>query len=101
MIERMLVGGLMLMAMGCTPVPPPEEGEQIPVRGAGRCDAAPVQQLVGRQSTTEIGTEARSRSGAASIRWIRPGDVVTMDYREDRLNIHLDARGRVARLVCG
>jgi len=101
MIVRTLVGGMMLMAMGCTPVPPPGEDEEIPVRGAGRCDAGRVQQMVGRDATTALGTDARSRSGAASIRWIRPGDVVTMDYREDRLNIHLDARGRVARLVCG
>jgi translation initiation factor IF-1 len=57
--------------------------------------------MVGRQSSTEMGTEARNRSGAARMRWIRPGDVVTMDYREDRLNIHLDERGRIVRLVCG
>ena len=40
-------------------------------------------------------------TGARTIRWIRPGDVVTMDYREDRLTIHLDGRGRVERLTCG
>ena len=102
MAARLLAGGLMLMAMGCTPLPPAGDGgEEIPVAGGGRCDASRVQNLVGRQATTELGTEARDRSGASRIRWIRPGDVVTMDYREDRLNIHLDAQGRIARIVCG
>jgi hypothetical protein len=100
MIARLLAGGLMLMAMGCTPVPPADEGEP-PVMGGGSCDAGRVQELVGREATTELGTLARDRSGARQLRWQRPGDMVTMEFREDRLNIHLDARGRVARIVCG
>jgi len=34
-------------------------------------------------------------------RIIRPGDLVTQDYRPQRLNIHLDATGAVTRLSCG
>jgi len=90
----------MLMTMGCTAIPA-DEAEEIPVAGGGNCNAALVQNLLGREATTALGTDARDRSGARQIRWIRPGDAVTMDYREDRLNIHLDARGRVERLVCG
>ncbi len=100
MIGRTLTGGLMLMAMGCTTVPP-SEGEEPPVMGGGSCNAQRVQDLVGRPATTELGTTARDRSGAARVRWIRPDDAVTMDFREDRLNIHLDARGRVVRFACG
>lgn len=100
MIGRALAGGLMVMTMGCTAVPPSDEGEP-PVRGGGSCNAGRVQDLVGRQATSELGTLARDRSGARQLRWLRPGDVVTMEFREDRLNVHLDGRGRVTRLVCG
>ena len=40
-------------------------------------------------------------SGARTVRVIRPGDAVTMDYRQDRLNIELDADGKIVRFNCG
>ena len=91
----------MAVAMACTTVPPDEEN--VPEKGASGhvCNAARVQDLVGRPAGTELGADALRRSGARTLRWLRPGDVVTMEYRADRLNIHLDAQNRVSRLVCG
>lgn len=99
-----VAGGLLLMTMACTPLPPAEPAEeQVPVHGETGyvCNAAPAQPLVGRQATGEVGAEALRLSGARTIRWMPPGAVVTMDYREDRLNIELDAGNRIARLRCG
>jgi len=92
----------LLPLMGCAAVPPDVEPEP-PVEGAAarKCDAGPAQGLVGQAATTELGAEALRLTGAQRLRWIRPGDAVTMDYREDRLNVHLDAQGRVQRLSCG
>jgi len=93
----------MLALTGCTTpadvVPEPAP----PVHGAAvrRCEAGPAQGLVGQRATTELGAEALRLTGARALRWIRPGDAVTMDYREDRLNIHLDGQGRVRSLDCG
>ena len=94
----------MMITIGCAPVPPaPEGAETYPVKGStGRlCNAAQAQPLVGRASSTELGAEALRLSGAGTLRWIGPGDMVTMDYREDRLNIELDANGRVKAVRCG
>lgn len=98
---RMLMAGAMAMAGCATTVP--EEPENVPVRGeTGRkCSAGPAQGLVGKAATREVGTEARRLSGAATMRWIGEGDMVTMDYREDRLNLHLDAKNRVVKITCG
>ena len=74
---------------------------EVPVKGEGSCDAGKAQSLVGRDRSESLGAEAMRLSGAETIRWIRPGDMVTMDYREDRLNLHLDARGRVTKVRCG
>jgi hypothetical protein len=68
---------------------------------AGRCSADGLADLVGREGTSALGAEALRRSGARTIRWIRPGDAVTMDFREDRLNLNLDAAGRLERANCG
>ncbi len=104
MIGRFLGGGLMMITIGCAPVPPTPEGtETFPVQGGtGRmCNAAKAQPLVGRARSAKLGAEALRLSGAGTLRWLRPGDIVTMEYREDRLNIELDAKGRVKAVRCG
>ena len=98
---KSVFGGLFLMTMACAPAPPPEP-EQFPEVGTGRrCNAGPAQSLIGRQASSAVGAEALRLSGAGIMRWLRPGDIVTMEYREDRLNIELDANNRVTRLRCG
>ncbi|MDO8839175.1 MAG: I78 family peptidase inhibitor [Parvibaculum sp.] len=42
-----------------------------------------------------------TRGAIATIRVIRPGDNVTMDYRTDRLNVELDENDIVSRVYCG
>ena len=81
----------------CAPV----AADDTPVRGVGTCDATSVQSLVGQLRTPQLGADALKRSTARSLRWIAPGTMVTMDYREDRLNIHLDAKNRVTSIKCG
>lgn len=86
-----------LAVAACAPAQAP--GGAGPV--AGQCDAARLGTLVGRAFTDSLRAEALRRSGARTARVIRPGDAVTMDYRADRLNIHLTARDRVERFACG
>lgn len=88
------------MSMGCANVPPDDD---IRPRSDPEhtCNAEGLGDLVGRPATQELGAEALRRSGAKLLRWIRPGDVVTMEYRADRLNIHLDEANRVERFRCG
>lgn len=95
MSVRFSTAAALLLAIGCAPVPAPEPGP------GAMCDAAPVQYLIGRSRSDALGAEALRRSGARSLRWIRPGDMVTMDFRTDRLNIDLDEQGRVTGLRCG
>ena len=94
----------MMITIGCAPAPPtPDLAESYPVQGGtGRlCNAAKAQPLVGQARSATLGTEALRLSGAGALRWLRPGEIVTMEYREDRLNIELDAKGRVKAIRCG
>lgn len=82
----------------CATAEPP-----IPVRGEtpGRtCDPAGIQQFVGRQATSELGAEMQRVSGAAILRWVPHGRVITMEFRSDRLTVFLDAGNRVERISC-
>jgi hypothetical protein len=42
----------------------------------------------------------QTRSGARTLRWIAPNTAVTMDFRPDRLNVYVDAKGRIERFTC-
>jgi hypothetical protein len=96
---KALIGALLMMSAGCAAAPPSED-EAAP-KGGGSCDAAPAQKLVGRPKSESVGAEARQLSGAAALRWIPEGMMVTMEFREGRLNLHLDAQNRIVRINCG
>jgi hypothetical protein len=89
-----------LALTGCVPHAP-QSAPPPPPAGSGYCDAAPAQGLVGREASPALAAEAQRLTGARTWRWLRPGQIVTMEYRADRLNLHLDAGDKVARIVCG
>jgi len=60
------------------------------------CGAAGMQQLVGRDDAV-----LAAMTFPQGTRLIYPGTAVTEDYRPDRLNIDLDATGRITGLWCG
>ena len=101
MIKRVVVASLLLSGCAVTESNVANANEEVPVYGAGNCDAGPTQELIGREASAELGAEALARSGARTIRWIQPGQAVTMDYRTDRLNIELDENNRVTAITCG
>ncbi|MGQ0558224.1 MAG: I78 family peptidase inhibitor [Sphingosinicella sp.] len=85
-----------VLLLGCAPAPATDGPNP-----AGRCSTNRLSGLVGRPATRELGEEVLRGSGAARLRWIRPGDIVTMDYNPHRLNVHLDDSHRVERFACG
>jgi hypothetical protein len=88
-----------MSASACAAVP--RDVDEVPVQGAGKCDAARAQSLVGQQASSALGADALRRTGATGLRWIPPDVAVTADYREDRLNIELDRSNRVTAVRCG
>lgn len=67
----------------------------------GTCNAEPAQSHVGKPASDANIQSAFKASGAKTMRSIKPGQAVTMDYREDRLNVHQDASGNIERISCG
>jgi hypothetical protein len=100
-VKKAALGALILANTACAVQPPPEP--QVPVHGdaGGSCNERAARSLIGRPADEKLGFEAQRLTGARSVRWIRPGDVVTMEYSPSRLNIHLDEQHRVKRLSCG
>lgn len=44
---------------------------------------------------------AKAESEGRAVRVLRPGSVVTLDFRPDRLNLHLDAAGGLREATAG
>ena len=68
---------------------------------ADGCNAELVQNLVGELYTPELGEQARVTAGARVERALRPGQIVTMEFRSDRLSFTLDEKGRISSVSCG
>lgn len=71
------------------------------IAGGDTCNAGPAQSYIGKPASEANMQAAFKASGAKTMRSIKPGQMVTMDYREDRVNIHQDARGNIERISCG
>nr|WP_255697333.1 I78 family peptidase inhibitor [Sinirhodobacter sp. WL0062] len=70
---------------GCAPEEPAPAG----------CTAADLQDLIGQSETV-----LASMKFAVPLRVIHPGDMVTMDFRPNRLNFHVDASGKIEKIDC-
>lgn len=90
----LLLPASLALAACATPTP------DAPVAHA-RCDAAAAQRHVGHPATPEMVEAARRDAGAERVRTIKPGQMVTMEYLAGRLNLYLDASGRIERIACG
>lgn len=90
-------GALAALALaGCTAAPP-----RVGMESGRTCRADDAARFAGQPATADLGQAILSATGAATLRWVQPGQMVTMDFRADRVTVHLDAGNRVTRVVCG
>jgi hypothetical protein len=65
------------------------------------CDAGALQSLIGQKATPSVMEDMRTRSGSATARMLRPGQVVTMEYNNTRLNLIVDDKDVMTAIRCG
>ncbi|WP_404375764.1 I78 family peptidase inhibitor [Vreelandella aquamarina] len=103
-----MLGGIFAVTLlaGCSSAPdstaapkPPTVDQTTPVSQA--CDANAVQYAIGAPFDEADVATLEEQSGARQVRVLRPGTAATMDYRDDRLNIHLESNGMIEALRCG
>jgi len=67
----------------------------------GRCEASGADFAIGKQGSADLLEQARKASGSQMARILKPHDVVTLEYRSERLNLNVDEQGVVTRVNCG
>jgi hypothetical protein len=86
----------------CASQPVADAGGDNPAPDMARsCNADAAVGAVGKSATPELVEQARRDAGAGIARTLRPGQVVTMEYRGDRLNLDVDDRNVVTGVRCG
>ena len=83
----------------CASTRPPELPPADAARGP--CRTETLAAFVGRPASAVLAADAIAESGAATLRWARPDDALTMDYRPDRLTVKIDRKGIVTGFACG
>lgn len=94
-----IVATAALTLVACRGTPPNDAAP--PPAGIASCDAAKVQDVLGKPRSDALAQDARRRAGAGTVRYLTPDMVVTMEFRGDRLNLHLGEDGRVGSARCG
>ncbi len=83
------------------PVPPPSSSMSPPIAGTMTCDDGKGQTAVGQTATQAVVDKVIADTGSRNARVIKPDQAVTMDYREDRVNINVDANNVITAVKCG
>ena len=65
------------------------------------CNADAVQSYVGQTAAPELGGAILKAAGARTLRWGPSRSAMTMDYREDRLNVMYDDAYKITQITCG
>ncbi|TLP56062.1 MULTISPECIES: I78 family peptidase inhibitor [Pseudomonas] len=72
-----------------------------PAGNDGRCDASGADFAIGKPGTPELLEQARKASGSQMGRILKPTDMITLEYRSERVNLNVDDKGVVTRVNCG
>ena len=95
---RLLLGSLAaVLALACAAAAQPSPPGGL----TAGCRVAAAHFVLGKAYSDALARRARRRAGARAVRKIEPGQVYTMEFRADRLNLEVDRRGRIRAVRCG
>ena len=83
----------------CAQVPAPP-APAIDATSSAHCDAGKIADAVGQLPTPETQERARTAAGAEIVRVLRHNQPITKEFRVGRLNLVLDAEGKIASVNC-
>lgn len=79
------------------PTPDPAPGM---VDTKAHCEASKAAGAIGQAPSAKVAEDARIQAGADMVRTLRHDQPITKEYRVGRLNLVLDASGRIASVNC-
>lgn len=92
-----LLSPALLAACATAPAEPPIHG-QVP---GHVCDTAGTDHFLGQPAASETGVEIMRATHSASLRWVTPGMMVTMEFSPSRVTVRIDPQNRISAINCG
>ena len=87
-----------LLAAACSELPvdtsPPEDTHVV-------CNSDSLGWTIGKTADATLIKRAQLEATAKYVRTLRPGQVVTMEYSDQRLNLHVNEKNIVTSYSCG
>ena len=102
MIRLLPFASLLTLSLSACAATPPQvrTGGPLPPQ-RDPCTADAARAYVGQVASDAVVEQARQAAHAEVARILHPGDVITMEYRQGRLNLEVDARNVIVDLRCG
>ena len=82
----------------------PAEVGSLPAKvsdGPQECRPEALDAFTGKTADEATIKKLVADSGARNARVVKPGMAVTMDFRQDRVTVQVDAQNRIERASCG
>ncbi len=76
----------------------------LPAKGAEgphECRPEALEAFTGKAADEATIKKLVADSGARNARVVKPGMAVTMDFRQDRVTVHVNEQNRIERASCG
>ena len=89
------------MLAACATASPPDATPVHGVTPGHKCQASGTDRFVGQLGSRSTGAAVKRATKAAVLRWSPPNTMLTMDYREDRVTVWLDADKKITKIRCG
>ena len=95
-----------LALSACAQIPAPDNTASPPptpavdATSSAHCDASKAKGAVGQLPSPEAQERARTDAGAEIVRVLRHNQPITKEFRMGRLNLVLDAEGKIASVNC-
>ena len=87
---------LALPLAACAPMPPPG-----PPPGARQCVAEPAGWAIGKAATDAVVEQVRVDTHSRIARVLRPGQMITMEFSAERVNVKVNERSAIIGITCG
>jgi hypothetical protein len=97
MLKVLALAPALLAACSTAPADPPIHG----VTPGHKCETDGTDQFIGQSESSATGAAIKRASHAAVLRWAPPGVMLTMDYRDDRVTVHVGPDKKITEIKCG
>ena len=95
-----IVAVFALSLCACASAPPADTGGPNPPM-AMQCDASGASWAIGQSPSAEVVERIRVHTHSRSARVLRPGQVVTMEFSAERVNVKVNEREAIVGVTCG